>query len=84
MNRRGGGYQDFPSKTFFLTVPKISVGGGVLYCFINFGYGKSLDKGGGGENQDFPSEKICLIVPKFFVGKPFHVSLILGTEKLYE
>ena len=46
MNRRGGGYQDFPSKTFYLTVPKLSVGG-MLYCFIIFGFGKSLDKGGG-------------------------------------
>ena len=26
MDKRGGGYQDFPSKVFCLTVPKIFVG----------------------------------------------------------
>ena len=61
MNRRGRGYQDFPSKTFFLTVPKFSVGwgGGVLDCFINFGYGKSLDKGGGGSIKIFHRKKFA-------------------------
>ena len=39
-----GEYQDFPSKIFCLTVPKISLG--ILYCCINFRYRKSLDKRG--------------------------------------
>ena len=71
-------------ENFFSHSAKNFRRGGMLYCFIIFGYGKSLEKGGGGEYQDFPSENICLTVPKFFVGKPFHVSLILGTEKVYE
>ena len=51
MDKRGGGeFQDFLSKIFCLTVPKISVGGGGgnPLVFHNFGYRKSLDKGGGG------------------------------------
>ena len=41
----GGVYQDFPSKIFCLTVEKFCRG--ILYCCNNFGYRKSLDKGGG-------------------------------------
>ena len=40
--------------------------------------------GGGGEYQDFPSKIICLTVPKNFAGEPFRVSLILGTEIVFE
>ena len=86
MDKRGGEYQDFPSKIFCLTWPKSFVGesftvalisgienfgikggwvsrfsvkmflshtaeifrGGILYCCINFGYQKSLERRGGG------------------------------------
>ena len=44
----GGEYQDFPSKySFCFSVPKIFGGGGILQCFIDFGYRKSSDKSGG-------------------------------------
>ena len=42
---------------------------GILYCCINFGYGKSLDKRGG-QYQDFPSKIFCLTVPKIPWGNP--------------
>ena len=32
MDKRGGGYQDFPSKFFCLTMPKSSVG--ELFCAV--------------------------------------------------
>ena len=41
----GGVYQDFPSKNFCLSSEKFCRG--ILYCCNNFGYRKSLDKGGG-------------------------------------
>ena len=120
LEKRGGGYQDFPSKIFYLTVPKISVvestvgltsgsekvwrrerGGGIsrfslktflshsaenfrrgiLYCCINFGYRKSLDKRG--EYHDFLSKIFCLTVPKTSVWESFTVALISGIEKVW-
>ncbi len=80
LEKRGEEYQDFPSKIFCLTVPKVSLGEssvvafflgtekiwrrggrgvsrfsikffcpwGILYCCINFGYRKSLDRRGWG------------------------------------
>ena len=53
---------------------------GVLYCCINFGYQKSLDKGDG--CQDFPSDFFCLTMPKVSVGESFTVALISGTGKV--
>ena len=38
----------------------------------------------GVEYQDFLSKTFCLTVPKFSVGEPFRVSLISGTQKVYE
>ena len=55
---------------------------GILYCCINFGYRKSLDKRG--ENHYFLSKIFCLTVPKTFVGDSFSVALISGTEKVLE
>ena len=52
----------------------------ILYCCINFGYQKSLDKGDG--CQDFLSEFFCLTMPKVSLGESFHVALILGTGKV--
>ncbi len=54
---------------------------GILYCCINFGYRKYLDKRGG--YQDIPWKNFCFTVPKSFVGSPFSVSLISGIEKIY-
>ncbi len=35
LGKRGGGYQDFPSKVFCLTVPKISVGESFAVALIS-------------------------------------------------
>ena len=56
---------DFLSKIFCLTVPKTSVGG-ILFCFNNSGYRKSL--GRSGQYQFFPSKFLCLTVPKISIG----------------
>ena len=53
---------------------------GILYCCINFGHRKKLDKRGG-EYQDFQSKIFCLIVPKISVGETFTVALFLGVKK---
>ena len=76
--QEGVEYQDFLSKVFCVTVPKISVGE-TFFCCINFGYRKSLDKRGG--YQDFPSKINCLTVPKTWAGEPFRVSQNLLTGK---
>ena len=55
---------------------------GILYCFINFGYRKSLDKRGV-EYQDSPSKTLGLTKPKNSVGKSFNVALIWGVEKVW-
>ena len=73
----------FFRRKFFVSQCRIFPLGGILQCFINFEYQKSLDKRGGGEYQDFPSNFFCLTVPKKFVGEPFSVSLISGTEKVW-
>ena len=120
LEKRGGEYQDFPSKFFCLTVPKsflevsftVAVISGtkkvwirrgssrfsvenflsrsaekfgreILYCCVNFGFRKSLDKRGGGEYQDFFSEIFCLTVPKISVGVHFTVASISGIEKVW-
>ena len=54
---------------------------GILYCSINFGYQKSLDKGVG--CQDFPSEIFFLTMPKNSVGESFTVALTSGTGKVW-
>ena len=51
--RHTRGYHVFPSKIFCLSAENFCRG--ILYCCNNFGYRKSLDKGGGGGNHDFPS-----------------------------
>ena len=60
---RRGGYQDFPSKIFCLTVPKISVVES-LDVALFFGCEKVFGQNRGGEYQDFPLENFCLTVPK--------------------
>ena len=78
-DERGGGYDDFASKLFCLTVPKNFFGepfGGVSKSFW---YRKFLCFRG--FCHDFPSKFFCLIVPKKFVGEPFSVSLVSGFEK---
>ena len=53
--RGGGGYQDYPSKIFCLTVPKISVGESFTVAIIS-GIEKVWIRGGGGVSR-FSVEK---------------------------
>ena len=80
--KRGGWeeYQNFPSKIFCFTVPKISVGESFTVALIS-----DTEKVwiGGEGYQDYPSKIFCLTVPKIFVGEPFSVSLISGMEKVW-
>ena len=80
MDKRGGGYHDFPLKNFRLTVPKKFVEEPVCVS-ENFGYRKTLCLRG--EYHDFLEKICCLTVPKNFVGEPFSVSLISGIERFY-
>ena len=82
MDKRGGEYQDFPSKIFCLTVPKNFVGESFTVAIIS-GIEKVWIRGGG--YHDFPSKIFCLNVPKNFVGEPFCAVFqkISGSEKVY-
>ena len=78
-----GFYQDFPSTSFCLTVPKISALESftvALFCGIEKAWISE------GEHQDFPSKFFCFTVPKFFVGELFCAVFrkISGSEKVYE
>ena len=82
MDKRGWGYQDFPSKIFCLTVPKVSVGEPLKVALIS---GSENVWIGGGEYQDFPSKIFCLTVPKHFAEAPFCAVFQKnsGSEKVY-
>ena len=71
--REGGGgrYQDFPSKTFCLRVPKIFVGGHFRVSLIS---GIEKFYAYEGNITIFYKKNCCLTVPKNFVGEPFCVS----------
>ena len=72
-----GGYQDFLSKSFCLTVAKKFVGEPIsvsLYLAIDNFLLQRL-------NHGFLSKNFCLTVPKVFVGDPFSFSLFSGIEK---
>ena len=75
-----GEYQDFPSKTLCLTVPKNSVGQSFTVALILGNEKVWIRKG---VYQGFPSKILCLTVRKLFVGESFTVALILGIEKFY-
>ena len=79
--REGGGISRFSLKTF-LSHSAEKFRRGILYCCINFGYRKSLEKRG--EYHDFPSKIFCLTVPKFSVGESFNVAFFSGTKKSLE
>ena len=64
-DKRKGEYQDFPSKNFCLTVPKISVKESFTVALI-WGIERVwIRGGGGGEYQKFPSKFFCLSAEKF-------------------
>ena len=67
-----GGYQDFPSKLFCLTMPKTSAGEHSVLCFRKFPVANnSMDNKGG--YQDFPSKAFLSHCAKIFAGEPFCV-----------
>ena len=70
-DKRGGGYHDFPSKTFCLTVPKIFVGETFSVSFIS---GIEKIYAYEGKITIFQLKICCLTAPKNFVGEPFCVS----------
>ena len=69
VGEEGGEYQDFLSKIFCLTVPKIFVGESFTVALISGS--EKVWIGGGGEYQDFLSKIFCLTVPKISVGNPW-------------
>ena len=80
-DKRGGGVSRFSVENFLSHSPE-SFRRGILYCCINFGYRKSLDKREG-EYQDFLSKNFCLTVPKIFVGEYFTVAVFSATGKVW-
>ena len=83
MDKRGGGGGGVPkfSVENFLSHSAENFRRGMLYCCINFGNRKSLEKRG--EYQEFPSKIFGLTVPKIFVGESFTVALISVSEKVW-
>ena len=76
----GGGYHDFPSNFFCLTVPNIFVEQSLTVAII-----PGIDKVWirKGEYQDFPSKTFCLTMPKIYVRESFIVALTSVTEKVW-
>ena len=81
MHRSGVEYQEFPSKTFCLTVPRNFVGKPFSVSLLSGAEKVWIRERV--ENQDFPSKTFCLTVPRNFVGRPFSVSLLSGAEKVW-
>ena len=75
-----GEYQDFPSKSFCLTVPKIFVEESFTVALFS-GTGKLWIRGG--EYQDFLSKHFRLTVRKFSVRESITVALISVTVKVW-
>ena len=76
--KEGGKYQDYPSKSFCLTVPKIFVGESSIVAIIS-GTEKFWKAGG---CLYFLSKVFCVTLPKISLGKSSIVALISGTEKV--
>ena len=79
-----GGYQDFPSKFFFLAMPTTFAGEPSVLCFRMFSVAKnSMDNKGG--YQDFPSKAFSSHCVKIFAREPFCVVFqkTSGSEKDY-
>ena len=82
MDKECGEYQDFPSETFCLTVPKMKISVGESFTVaIVFGIEKIWI--GVGEYQDFLSKILCLTVPKISLVESFTVALFSGSEKTW-
>ena len=80
----GGDYQDFPSKSLYLTVRKLSVGESFTVGLV-----LRIEKLYASEGYvtifDFLSKNFFLTVPKVFAGEPFCAVFrkIPGSEKVY-
>ena len=83
IDKRGGEYQDFPSKNVSLTVPKFSEGAGGEHFSVSLISGIEKVWIRGGEYRDFTWKFFCLTVPKNLAGEYFIVSLIFGIENFY-
>ena len=79
---RRGEYQDLPSKTFCLTVPKNYVRESFIVALI-LGTEKTWRRGSGGDYQDFSSTIFCHTVPKIYLRESFSVALNSGSEKVW-
>ena len=82
MDKKGLEYQDFPSKTFCLTVPRNFVGKPFSVSPPS-GAEEVWIREGGGSIKIFRRKKICLTVPKSLVREPLRVSLISGIGKIF-
>ena len=82
LEKRGGEYQYFPSKSFCLTVRKLSVGEYLDVALIS-GSEKVYGQKRRGEYPEFPSKNFCLTVLNISVGESFTVALISVTEKVW-
>ena len=76
-----GEYQDFPSKIFCLTVPKIFVGESCTVALIS-GIEKVWIRGGGGVSR-FSVENFLSHSAENLRRESFVVALISGTEKFW-
>ena len=74
-------YQDFPSKTFCLTVPRNFVRRPFIVSLLSGAEKVWIRERG--EYQDLPSKTFCLTVPRNSVGKPFSVSTPSGAEEVW-
>ena len=79
--RGKGEVEIFRPKKLCLTVPENSRRG-IVFCCINFGYRKSLDRRGE-EYPDFLPTLFCHTVPKIYVGESFSGALISGSVKVW-
>ena len=75
-------YQDFPLKTFCLTVQRFFVGRPFSVSLLSSAEKVWIRERG--EYQDFLSKIFCLTVPKNFVGEPFCAVFQknIGSEKV--
>ena len=78
---KGGGISRFYVE-IFLSHTAENFRGGILYCCINFGYQKSLERRGGGVSR-CSVEVFCLTLPKISVREASIVALISGTGKVW-
>ena len=79
--REGAEYQDFPSKIFCLTVPKLFVEEHFYVVFQKTSGGEKFIGKKEGEVSRLRSKIFFLTMAKFFVAEPLRISLFSGVEK---